>query len=57
MTREQFNNILAAIGAAGMNYVFIDKTPENLELVKSTLNEAFTVVVGQGEHARIKISW
>lgn len=42
---------------AHMNYVFIDKNLLRQEDIDKLKENGYNVVVGQGEVARIKISW
>jgi len=41
----------------GVNYIFIDKGMITDETIEKLKNCSYSVVVGQGETARIKISW
>lgn len=41
----------------GLNYVFINKNTLNSELVDEVKQAGCSVVIGQREEARIKISW
>ena len=55
------NKLIELITAAqdfGLNYVFIDKGMIDEELLNKLKKSGYySVVVGQGEVARIKISW
>lgn len=41
----------------GLNYVFVDKNTLSNDLIDDLKQSGYSVVVGQGEEARIKISW
>lgn len=41
----------------GLNYVFVNKDTLTPELIDEVKRAGYSVVVGQGEEARIKISW
>jgi len=61
MIQKQLINLVAAAVEARTPYIFIDKTPENLQLVndmrKQAAGQLFNFLIGQGEASRIKISW
>lgn len=58
---EQAHKLIKLVGAArdlGINYVFIDKGLIADEVLNGTIKIlGYSVVVGQGECARVKISW
>jgi len=41
----------------GQNYVFINKTDENIKLTENLKTLGYSVIIGYGDTARIKISW
>ena len=41
----------------GLNYVFVNKDTLSNELIDELKQAGYSVVVGQGEEARVKISW
>ena len=41
----------------GMNYVFINKTERNVKIAEELRKLGYSVVIGYGDAARIKISW
>jgi len=58
--KQTFENLLRFINAAmifGVNYIFIEKGMITDETIEKLKNCSYSVVVGQGEAARIKISW
>lgn len=55
-----FVNLQSLMGTArdlGLNYVFINKDTIDASLVEELKEAGYSVVAGQGEEARIKISW
>ena len=54
---EELKKLMRAASAFGLNYVFIDKGMVADEVLNQLKKQGFSVVVGQGEVARIKISW
>jgi hypothetical protein len=55
-----FVNLQSLMGTArdlGLNYVFVNKDTLTLDLIDELKQAGYLVVVGQGEKARIKISW
>ena len=55
-----FQDIAQQINTAawnGMNYTFFDKYLIDQADITSLRLEGFSVVVGMGEHARIKVTW
>jgi len=55
-----FVNLQSFMGTArdlGLNYVFVDKNTLSTDLINDLKQSGYSVVVGQGEEARIKISW
>lgn len=55
-----FVNLQSLMGTArdlGLNYVFVNKDTLTSDLVDELKQAGYSVVVGQGEEARIKISW
>lgn len=57
MTLDSLYNLIEAAKLAGLSYIFIDKTAENMKLMDGVRSSVYQKVIGQGEHARIKISW
>ena len=56
----QLVNLHSFMGAAkdlGLNYVFVNKDTLSSSLLDEVKQAGYSVVVGQGEEARIKISW
>jgi uncharacterized membrane protein YwaF len=55
-----FVNLQSLMGTArdlGLNYVFVNKDTLTSDLVDELKQAGYSVVIGQGEEARIKISW
>lgn len=55
-----FVNLQSFMGTArdlGLNYVFVNKDTLSNELIDELKQAGYSVVVGQGEEARVKISW
>ena len=55
-----FVNLQALMGNArelGLNYVFVNKDTLSNDLIDELKQAGYSVVIGQGEEARIKISW
>ena len=55
-----FINLQSFMGTArelGLNYVFVNKDTLSNELIDELKQAGYSVVVGQGEEARVKISW
>lgn len=55
-----FVNLQSLMGTArdlGLNYVFVNKDTLTSDLIDELKQAGYSVVVGQGEEARIKISW
>lgn len=50
-------NLIDAAYKFGLNYVFIDKWMADDDTIDCLKNGGYSVIVGQGEKARIKISW
>lgn len=50
-------NLIDAAYKFGLNYVFIDKWMTDDDTIDSLKSGGYSVIVGQGEKARIKISW
>lgn len=53
-------NLQAFMGTArelGLNYVFVNKDTLSNKLIDELKQAGYSVVVGQGEEARVKISW
>lgn len=56
----QLVNLQSFMGTArelGLNYVFVNKDTLPNELIDELKQAGYFVVVGQGEEARVKISW
>lgn len=56
----QLVNLQAFMGNArelGLNYIFVNKDTLDSSLLDEVKQAGYSVVVGQGEEARIKISW
>lgn len=56
----QLVNLQAFMGNArelGLNYVFVNKNTLTSKLLDEVKQAGYSVIVGQGEEARIKISW
>lgn len=41
----------------GLNYIFVNKDTLDSSLLDEVKQAGYSVVVGQGEEARVKISW
>lgn len=54
---DKLLNLISAANTFGLNYIFIDKGMIKEETIDGLKKYGFSVVVGQGEAARIKISW
>ena len=50
-------NLIDAAYKFGLNYVFIDKWMIDDDIINWLKVGGYSVIVGQGEKARIKISW
>ena len=50
-------NLIDAAYKFGLNYVFIDKWMIDNDTIDGLKSGGYSVIVGQGEKARIKISW
>ena len=50
-------NLIDAAYKFGLNYVFIDKWMIDDDIIDGLKIGSYSVIVGQGEKARIKISW
>lgn len=50
-------NLIDAAYKFGLNYVFIDKWMTDDDTIDGLKRGCYSVIVGQGEKARIKISW
>lgn len=50
-------NLIDAAYKFGLNYIFIDKWMINDGIIDGLKRGGYSVIVGQGEKARIKISW
>ena len=50
-------NLIDAAYKFGLNYIFIDKWMIDDDTINSLKIGGYSVIVGQGEKARIKISW
>lgn len=50
-------NLIDASYKFGLNYIFIDKWMIDDDIIDDLKCGGYSVIVGQGEKARIKISW
>ena len=50
-------NLIDAAYKFGLNYIFIDKWLTDDDTIDSLKVGGYSIIVGQGEKARIKISW
>ena len=50
-------NLIDAAYKFGLNYVFVDKWMIDDDTINGLKVGGYSVIVGQGEKARIKISW
>lgn len=50
-------NLIDAAYKFGLNYIFIDKWMIDDDTIDGLKKGGYSVIVGQGEKARIKISW
>lgn len=50
-------NLIDAAYKFGLNYVFIDKWMIDDDTINGLKSGGYSVIVGQGEKARIKIGW
>lgn len=54
---KDLNLFIQAAMMFGINYIFIDKVMITNETIAELKQHGYSVMVGQGEAARIKISW
>lgn len=54
---KDLNLFIQAAMTFGINYIFIDKNMITNETIAELKQHGYSVMVGQGEAARIKISW
>ena len=54
---EPFENFIKYAQEIGLNYVFIDKTDRNIKIAENLRQLGYSVVIGYGDAARIKINW
>lgn len=54
---DPFEKFLKYAQEIGQNYVFINKTDENIKLAENLKTLGYSVIIGYGDVARIKISW
>lgn len=55
---DKLIDFIIAAEAFGVKYVFVDKGMLNDEIINKLKNsDGYSVVVGMGECARVKISW
>ena len=50
-------NLIDAAYKFGLNYIFIDKWMIDDDIIDGLKSGGYSVIIGQGEKARIKISW
>ena len=50
-------NLIDAAYKFGLNYIFIDKWMTDDDTIDGLKRGGYSVIVGQGEKARIKIGW
>jgi hypothetical protein len=50
-------NLIDAAYKFGLNYIFIDKQMIDDNTINSLKIGGYSVIVGQGEKSRVKISW
>lgn len=50
------NQIISILKENKINYIFLDKSLFTQEQINS-LKKSYSIIIGQGENARIKISW
>lgn len=51
------SNLILDANYAHLNYIFVDRGLFSQEIIDKLRENGFTVVTGQGDVARIKISW
>lgn len=54
---KDLNLFIQAAMMFGINYIFIDKDMITNETIAELKQHGYSVMVGQGEVSRIKISW
>lgn len=48
---------IESVKKLGCNYLFLDKNTIPQDIINDLRSKDYTVIIGQGEVARIKISW
>ena len=48
---------IESVKKLGCNYLFLDKNTISQDIIDDLKSKGYTVVIGQGEVAKIKISW
>ena len=56
-TKSLLLNLIDAAYKFGLNYAFVDKQMIDEDTIDGLKRGGYSVIVGQGEKARIKISW
>lgn len=54
---ETLNNLIKAASGFGLNYVFVDKHLLDNDTIEHLKGQNYSILIGQGTAARIKISW
>lgn len=57
VTAHSLESFIMSAQVNHINYVFLDKKLVKPELIDDLKSLGYSIVVGQGEEARVKISW
>ena len=57
ITTREIESLMIQVHKNHMNYVFVDKNIVSSSVIEDLKKSGYSVVIGQGEVARIKISW
>ena len=57
VTAHSLESFIMSAQVSHINYVFLDKELVKPELIDDLKSLGYSIVVGQGEEARVKISW
>lgn len=57
ITTRSIEQLIMAAQINNINYVFLDRNTVSSDLLDELRHLGYTVIVGQGEVSRIKISW
>lgn len=50
-------DMIVAAKKLGINYIFIDKNVTDDKLINLLRDKGFSILIGMGANARVKISW